>query len=253
MNFKPIDEMSLRQLFSTEYAKDILGLTYIGPVLDQLGKVDPSPDALILDIRKSPYRVKRCEFKFSPRGKEDFSHNGKFDIAVVWSIQSPITKDKLLSDLLEQNGCHEIVVLNEISKLHNLPEYDLKNIQRSFDVESVKHLILRARNGLPSLIVIYIASQIFPYRFNSEKMIEMLMRKYPSVAAMQSKGRGNVVGTFIQTSPPLLKKMMWQVYQWNEDFDPLIGNAMIAELISLNFQSELPTESEIKEVIWTGS
>ena len=50
MNFRPIDEMSLRHLFSSQLAKEILNLAYIGPVLDQLGKVDTSPDALILDM-----------------------------------------------------------------------------------------------------------------------------------------------------------------------------------------------------------
>ena len=87
MNFRPIDEMSLRHLFSTQLAKEILNLAYIGPVLDQLGKVDTSPDALILDMRKSPYRVLRCEFKFVPNSKEDFSHNGKFEVAVIGHME----------------------------------------------------------------------------------------------------------------------------------------------------------------------
>lgn len=83
MNFKPVDEMSLRQLFSTEYAKEILGFSYIGPVLNPTGGIDPSPDALVLDMRKNPYKVMRCEFKYIPQSKDDFAHNGKFDIAIV--------------------------------------------------------------------------------------------------------------------------------------------------------------------------
>ena len=83
MNFKPIDEMSLRHLFSSEYGKNILGMSYIGPVLDQIGKIDPSPDALVLDMRKSPYQVKRCEFKFCPSSLTEFSHNGKYCNNVV--------------------------------------------------------------------------------------------------------------------------------------------------------------------------
>ena len=57
MNFKPVDEMSLRQLFSTEYAKEILKFSYIGPALNPTGGIDPSPDALVLDMRKNPYKV----------------------------------------------------------------------------------------------------------------------------------------------------------------------------------------------------
>ena len=75
MNFKPRDEMSLRQLFSTEYAKQILNLSYLGPILGPDGKIDPSPDALILDMRKTPYKTLRCEFKFSPKSKDEFSKN----------------------------------------------------------------------------------------------------------------------------------------------------------------------------------
>lgn len=249
MIFTPIDEMSLRQLFSTEFAKDILRLSYVGPVLDQLGKIDPSPDALILDMRKSPYRVKRCEFKFSPSSKDDFAHNGKFDVAVVWSIQSPMTKERLLTELLEQNGCHEVIVLDEVSKLHKLPAYNLENISKNFDAESLKLQLLKAKSGLPSLFVVYIASKIYPHRFNSDKMLELLVRKFSSVASMQAQGRGNVVSTFIQTNPPLLKKMYLQVYQWNDDFDSVLGNAAIAETILTNYRGELPTENEINDVI----
>ena len=105
MNFKPIDEMSLRQLFSTDFSKELLRLSYIGPVLNKnTGKIDDSPDALILDMRKSPHQIKRCEFKYAPKSKGDFSHNGNFDIAVMWSIQPPLTRQQLEKELFEQNG-----------------------------------------------------------------------------------------------------------------------------------------------------
>lgn len=252
MNFKPIDEMSLRQLFSTEYAKNILGMSYIGPVLDQLGKIDPSPDALILDMRKSPYSVKRCEFKFSPFSKGDFSHNGKFDIAVMWSIQSPLTKEILLRDLLEQNGCHELVILDEISEFHALPEYELNNINRNFHLESLKDMILKVRSGLPSIYVLYLASKIYPKRFDSDKVLELLLKKFPSVSAMKPQGRGNVVSAFIQTNPSLIKKMYGKSYEWNNDYDNVTSNALLSEIIKVHFRCELPNQFEIESVVDTG-
>ena len=249
MNFKPIDEMSLRQLFSTEFGKGLLGLSYIGPVLDQNGKIDPSPDCLILDMRKSPYQVKRCEFKFSPRSKDDFSHNGKFDIGIMWSIQSPLTKEQLQRELLEQNSCHELIVLDEISSFHGLPDYDLKNINRSFSLESVKDMILKVKTGLPSTYVLFISSKIYPKRFDSDKMIELLLKKFPNVHHMKPQGRGNLVSSYIQTSPPLLKKMYGKSYEWNSDFDSVTSNSLLSEIITVNFRGELPTEDDIKFVV----
>lgn len=52
MYFQPIDEMSLRHLFSSRYAEDILKMSYLGPVLNSSGTPETSPDCLILDKRK---------------------------------------------------------------------------------------------------------------------------------------------------------------------------------------------------------
>ncbi len=42
MYFKPIDEMSMRQLFSTDYAKHQLKLAYVSPVLNSSGVIESS-------------------------------------------------------------------------------------------------------------------------------------------------------------------------------------------------------------------
>ena len=167
--------MSLRQLFSTQFAKELLGLSYIGPVLDQMGKVDTSPDALILDMRKSPYKVLRCEFKFMPNSKEDFSHNGKFDVAVIWAYGN-ISKDKLKSELLEQNGCYEIIVLDELKAFHSLPEYNKENIELGQDFEGLKSVILKRDPA--SVLCLYMAASIYANRIDSEKMFEYLSKKF---------------------------------------------------------------------------
>jgi len=242
MNFRPIDEMSLRHLFSTQFAKEIINLAYVGPVLDQLGKVDTSPDALILDMRKSPYKILRCEFKFMPNSKEDFSHNGKFDVAVIWAYGN-ISKDKLKADLLEQNGCYEIIALDETKAFHSLPEYNKDTINLEQDFEKLKQVILKRDQA--SVLCLYMAASVYPARINSEKVFDYLSKKFAYIKAMPAKAKGNVVGAFIQTNPPLLEWVFAKNYQWIKDYDSLVAKTILAELIQINFRLELPTKEDL--------
>ena len=85
MHFQPIDEMSLRHLFSSSYAEGIMRLSYFGPVLNDSGAIETSPDCLILDRRGEKWRLRRCEFKWGMRYAggmccpQDFVSNGRFD------------------------------------------------------------------------------------------------------------------------------------------------------------------------------
>ena len=245
MLFRPIDEMSLRQLFSTPFAKEILGLSYIGPVLDPLGKVDTSPDALILDMRKSPYKTLRCDFKFTPNSKEDFAHNGKFDVAVIWAY-GKITKEKLQADLLEQNGCYEIIALEEVKAFHSLLEYNNENIKLSQDFTSLKTTILK--RDAAYVTCLYMAAAVYPKRINYEQMIDYLEKRFPQVKAMSAKGKSNAVTAFTQTTPPLLEWVFAKNYQWIKDYDSKIGKSYLAELIQINFRLDLPTDKDLDYV-----
>ena len=238
--------MSLRHLFSTQLAKEILNLSYIGPVLDQLGKVDTSPDALILDMRKSPYRVLRCEFKFVPNSKEDFSHNGKFDVAVIWAYGN-IAKEKLQADLLEQNGCYEIIALDELKAFHSLPQYNKEGIELAQDFTALKPVILK--RDVASVIALYMAATVYPNRIDSEKVLDYLARKFSHVKAMPAKAKGNVLGAFIQTNPPLLEWVFSKNYQWIKNYDSLVAKTYLAELLQVNFRIDLPTDDDIKLII----
>ena len=243
MNFRPIDEMSLRHLFSSQLAKEILNLAYIGPVLDQLGKVDTSPDALILDMRKSPYKTLRCEFKFIPNSKEDFSHNGKFDVAVIWAYGN-IPKEKLQADLLQQNGCYEIIALDELKAFHSLPEYNKEAIGLTQDFRGLKSVILK--RDVASVVALYMAASIYPKRFDSERVLDYLAKRFPHIKAMPGKAKGNVVGAFIQTNPPLLEWVFSKNYQWINGYDSLVSSVYLAELIQTNFRVDLPTADDLK-------
>ena len=130
MKLRPIDEMSLRHLFSTAYAQEVLQLSYIAPVLNPAGGIETSPDCMILDMRKHPFRALRCEFKFVPSSKNDFSHNGTFDIALTWSLPNALSKKQLLDELLEQNGCSELIVLDQMKAFQDLPVYTLDSLSR---------------------------------------------------------------------------------------------------------------------------
>ena len=141
MFFKPVDEMSLRQLFSTDYAKSQLLLSYIGPVITPAGSIDTSPDALILDMRKSPYQTKRCEFKFIPTNKIDFSHNGQFQIAIIWDYG--YDKEQIRKDLLEQNGCSEVIALSEIKAFSSLADYKYETVFKGQLIDDVKKLVVK--------------------------------------------------------------------------------------------------------------
>jgi hypothetical protein len=230
-------------------------MSYVGPVVNTAtGKVDPSPDALILDMRKSPYKIRRCEFKEAPSSSDAFKENGRFDLAVVWSIERPLTKEILEKELLEKHGCTEVVVLEEISAFHKLPEYTIENINRSFDFgsESIKETVLKNRSGIASVYVIYIAAKIYPERFDAEKMLDLLKLKVPKVAEMKNNGNqgsGNIIGTFTQTKPPFIKRMHGKSYQWNDDYDPVVAGSLLTEWIKINFRKEVPTDAEIFSVI----
>lgn len=148
---------------------------------------------------------------------------------------------------LEQNGCHEVIVLDETSKFHKLPEYNIENISRNFNIESLKQDILKF--SLAPIVALYIAAKIFPNRFNMERMLEFLTKKFPSVASMQPQGRSNVVSAWLQTRVPLIKKAYGKSYEWNSDFDSLIASSLISEWITVNYRGELPSEDDINSVV----
>ena len=247
MYFKPVDEMSLRQLFSTDYAKLHLRLSYIGPVITPTGSIDTSPDALILDMRKSPYKTKRCEFKFVPNSASDFSHNGEFEIAIVWGYGSAITKEQLKAELLQQNSCSEIIALSELKAFSTLANYNYNSVFKGLLIQDIKKVVIN-RNAA-SVEAAYILSKSADTFVESDKLIEFLMKKYPSVKQMEPRGRGNVISAFIQTNPPLVVRLNQNNYRWNLDFDPCIASVELAKILRENFLSEPTSDDDIRIIL----
>lgn len=248
MYFRPLDEMSLRQLFSTDYAKSQLRLAYLGPVINDAGIIETSPDALVLDMRNSPHRVKRCEFKYVPTGPSDFAHNGKFDLAVIWDVATSTTKEALALKLLEQNGCAEVVRLVEYSAFSSLPLFSYDHFTRGIGVLSEIEKIIVKRE-LHSVVALYIAARCFPSAINSKRIVDFLAKKYVGVAKMKPQGRGNIISAFMQTNPPLIRHMNLDNYRFNIDFDSVSFASMVGALLRERFASEPPSDDEIRSLV----
>lgn len=246
MIFKPIDEVSLRHLFSTAYAQEALRLSYVGPVLNSAGVIESSPDCMILDKRSHPFKPLRCEFKYIPSGKEDFAHNGRFDVAIVWSLPPGRSKQQLLDDLLKQNSCAEIVVLEDMKAFQDLPTYTIDSLSRLGGSDIVRNLALKRE--FPSVFALCIAARLYPEKFQMDRMVELLSSRFPSVKKMQPRGRANVVSAFIQTKPPLLTLMHSNYYRWTSEIDSVSAAAELAELIRANFGEHAPSVEDLDAV-----
>jgi hypothetical protein len=246
MLFRPRDEISLRHLFSSEFCEERLRLSYIGPVLDASGRIQTSPDCEIWDMRQSPFRSRRCEFKHIPCGRTAFADNGQFEVAIMWALPPSLSKAQLQSDLLKQNGCGEVIVLNEDKAFAELPEYDRDFVSRMTDLGGFKEVVLDSK--IQSVWPLYIAAKIFPDKFHLDDMIGLLCSKFPEVKEMQPRGRGNVVSAFLQTKPKLLEKRHGKFYRWAGEIDSQVAVTELSIMIRDRFQEHLPDDEDLRHV-----
>ena len=251
MYFQPIDEMSLRHLFSSRYAEDILKMSYLGPVLNSSGTPETSPDCLILDKRekqkrkeKSKWRIWRCEFKYVPSGKEDFSNNGKFDVAILWSIAPPLTRQELQEELLAQNGCHDILVLSEYKAFSNLDKYHIPSSKEFNKIDELISVVLK--RDYPTVFSAFIAAKICPKEFRMGNMVNVLSNRFTEVRRMQPQGRANVVTALAQTEPPLIRWLHGRIYCWNDDINPISAAREIEQIIRTRFRKDIPDSDVIE-------
>lgn len=251
MIFTPKDEMSMRHLFSTEYAQEILHLSYVGPILNTAGDVESSPDCIVRDRRSHPFKLLRCEFKFIPSSREDFKHNGQFDIAIIWSLPPGLSKLQLSKDLLAQNGCTEIIVLKEMKAFNDLLTYTNNSLSKlnNTDIDIIKKIVLRNIKNPASVFALCIAAQIYPEPFRIDLMVKLLATKYPDVKKMLPQGRSNIVSAFVQTNPPLITRMHGKFYRWTNKIDNETAADELGELIRTNFRTDVPSNDDLKFVI----
>ncbi len=258
MLFQPTDEMSLRQLFSTDYAKGILNFEYLGRVIntgDKYGGYETSPDALILDTRESPNQVLRCEFKCHVDNWSRFKNNGQFDIAIIWSLaywiyRSNYQMDKFCRHMREEHSCREIIILKEIKEFSGLPKYNLTAINNLKEASIVRELSLNQTP--PSVYALYIAAKIYPMCFDLDKMVELLINLLPEMKRKKPRGQASIATAFCQTKPSLIQPRGKKSYQWSNDVANAAAIPIIESVIVVNFGMQLPSESDIASVTMPG-
>src|SRR5947199_215797 len=124
-----------------------------------------------------------------------------FDIAIVWALPKGHSKDHLKAELLQQNGCSELIVLEEDFKaFRDLPIYSAQSIYKLGSAGVVRDVAIEME--LPSVFGLCMAAQLYPARFNGERMVEFLSKRFSEVKKMHPKGRANVISAFLQTKPP---------------------------------------------------
>lgn len=247
MIFKPIDEISLEHLTSTEFFVSVLNIEYYGRVINDAGQIETSPDCLILDKRHQPYSLKRCEFKYIPPNATAFAHNGDFDLAIIWDLPQPLTKPQLLNDLRDQNGCQEIIVLNKIRHFNRLPDYNILEDVNYALVQNLREFLLA--NSFHVTYAAYLIAKAYPKNINKTRLIEHLTNQFIEIRNMRPQGRGNIIGRFRMTRPNYINKMFGNYYKWNNQYEPNSSINLMIELARVNFESDLPDERLIEDII----
>ncbi|MCK9614172.1 MAG: hypothetical protein M0R48_01560 [Candidatus Omnitrophica bacterium] len=236
--YQPTDENSLRHLFAC--AEEILKISYLGQVPNEYG-YDDSPDCLVLDKRNEDrYEIKRCEFKWDLKnGSADFAHNGKFDIAIIWDLPGHIPQEKLESELRENNGCTEIIILKEKQSFYKLNLYPTKieEIKKQLlikELDKFREKILGLE--LATVHAAYIAAK--RTKFSLDAVLGYLTKKFPEVEKMAPQGRANVVTALVQMK--LIKRLHGRYYQWSGNISPARASAEIEKILRDNFEVEIP-------------
>jgi hypothetical protein len=120
------------------------------------------------------------------------------------------------------------------------------SLSRLGDVDIVKKIAIK--RGFPVVFGLCIAAQLYPEKFHIDRMKEFLSRRFPSVKKMREQGKGNVVGAFLQTKPPLLELMHGQFYRWAHGIDSRFAAAELTQLIKANFGEEPPSKDDLEAV-----
>ena len=244
---KPIDEMSLRHLFSEVSSAKVLQIEYWGPVTNHLGQIEPSPDCIVLDKRKEPYRFRKCEFKFIPRNADEFSRNGNFDVSIIWDLPKGIDREAFQEKLRTQNGCLELIVMTEISFFRNLPEY-MKSDNTNYSLIQQMNKYLLA-NDSDVAFSAYLIAKAYPKMFNSKKLSDLLSDKFQRVKDMEPNGKANSISRFLQLNIPLIEHQYKNYYRWNNVYEPKVAIHSIERLLKEKFELNIPSDDWVELIV----
>jgi hypothetical protein len=250
---KPIDENSTRHLFNTEYVQNKLKLRYVGPALSDGGDRQDSPDCLVLDVSSDKWDILRAEFKFIPEnGASDFSHNGQFDLAIIWDLTPKLRERRrdFEQELKDQNGCRRLILIRENIASDSLVDYTWENINmlRDFPTKEITDYVL-AREAF-YVWPLLVAAKISPNPFKFSKMIELLDQRFPEVRSMTKQGKANVLASWSQKhSKNLIEFLYADNYAWTKRYNAQLAAALLTQLLTDRFRCTLPSESDITSVI----
>ena len=139
-----------------------------------------------------------------------------------------------------------MIVLEELKAFRDLPIYTSASISTLGSAGIVRELAIKMK--LPSVFGLCMAARLYPDKFNGERMVELLSKRFSDVKKMQPRGRANVISAFLQTKPPLITLMHGRVYRWTNKFDSATAASELTQLITANFQAQAPTKDDLDQV-----
>jgi hypothetical protein len=261
MLFRPVNEKMLEHLLSNKQVQNELEIEYVGVVLNNKGQIEESPDAILKDRRQKNIRLRRCEFKLTPKSDKEFSHNGKFDLAIVWSLGGGLDRAKLLQSLRTKHGCEEIIVLEDDFKFFSdLPCYTYEDTQK--DLATLKNIewaekFLNSKD-FSSLFVASIFIHAYPAHVDIQKLYSVLekFKNKPEYKKLKSllesgKGKANIFNQFTQKNksyPLFLEKKPNNEFKWEVKYRPEIMKNLIKKIASNHNNKSLPDDKKMKEI-----
>ncbi|MCK9400678.1 MAG: hypothetical protein M0Q51_11890 [Bacteroidales bacterium] len=237
MNFKPIEEFSLRHLFSSELGESVLNMSYLGPVMN--GQIpQTSPDCLVIDRNTQPFSIKRCEFKFKPSSVGEFAMNGQFQLAIIWDLGQGLDLHALEVGLLQQNGCQQIKVLNQIIEFNQLPDYQVPDAHAVQNLQDLERILIN--NSFETNYVAYLFAHAYPQELNLKRIKDHLRQNFPAFAALPARGQHNQIINLWNRGNPIIRRTHGEYYRWHEGRNVELAKPIISIVILRNFGRALP-------------
>ena len=237
MHYKPVDEDSLRHLFSSEFAEKSIKVSYLGPVLNA-GVIQNSPDCLVIDRRTIPFTIKRCEFKFEPTNINQFAYNGQFELAIIWGVGPGLTIPALQAGLLQQNGCNDIIALNQIIEFQNLPNYILPTPPDIQNLDDLNDILIQSR--FETVYTAYCFARAYPDQLDLNKIKIHLRQNFHVFAQTALQGQHNAIICLKNRLNPIIELTHQHYYRWYNQRNVNLAIPIIENVIINNFHRALP-------------
>lgn len=255
--FKPINEVALEHLVSHPEVQKRLKLRYVGSVINETGDWLPSPDCFMVDENDNN-RLVRCEFKKSPSTYLEFKDNGKFEIAIIWSLANTnVSLATFKRQLEDQNRCEKIIVLTDDQWFRDLPDYTMAEINKTLNIAGKKfvskkdELIKKIRNFKrhESIYTAYVASKLYPDGVNTDRLIVQVREAFQLPVNADRKADGNIYNALTWVKPPMLIKKNRGNFIWNEYYNVENGTEVIRGILKeLLDESKIPNDATINDM-----